>query len=82
MHAYRSRIKGEYAWLILGVSVLVYEALAPADQLLTTACARGLTRHPVLTRAAIVITAAHLLRLIPPSLDPYSGAEKLLRKWN
>lgn len=77
-----SRSRGSHAWLALGCAVLAYEVVAPSDQLLTASCARGLERHPLLTRAAIVITAAHLLRVIPSSLDPYNQAEAIIRRRN
>lgn len=64
-------LRGGPAWAVLAVAVVAYEAAAPAEHLLTAACARSMERHPVLTRAAILVTAAHLLGVLNPRLDPF-----------
>ncbi|AXK88604.1 hypothetical protein IU443_29715 [Nocardia farcinica] len=80
MDGYRSRLRGGPTWLALLTVVTIYEIAAPADELLTAACARGITKHPVLTRAAIITTAAHLLGAIPRRLDPFTQVSNLLRR--
>lgn len=64
-------LRGGPAWAVLAAAVVAYEALAPAEHLLTSACARSMERHPILTRAAILVTAAHLLGALPPRVDPF-----------
>lgn len=63
---------GDIAWIVLACSVLAYEAIAPRRgwELLSTACDRYRTRHPILTNTAITITALHLMRRIPARYDP------------
>ncbi|MFF4026990.1 hypothetical protein ACFYY5_29495 [Nocardia elegans] len=68
----RSHLRGGPAWGVLVAAIVVYEAASPADELLTAACHRALIKHPVATRAAILITAAHLLSLIPERIDPFT----------
>ncbi|MGX1809749.1 DUF7427 family protein [Nocardia sp. NPDC055321] len=41
-------------------------------RLLTDACARGMRTHPALTRAAILVTSAHLLGVLPSAVDPFT----------
>lgn len=60
----------DVAWLTLAAAVVCYELLAPPGQLLSEACDRYRRRRPLLTRAVIVGVGAHLLRVIPPRLDP------------
>ena len=63
-------------WAALGLSIAVYEALVQEDQLLSRgvdrARASGVAVNVVVS-ASIVVTAAHLLRVVPPRLDPYSA---------
>lgn len=64
-------ITGERAWLVLAVAVALYEIAAPKDQLLSEAVDRWLAKRPWMTRAVVVLTAAHLLNLIPQRVDPF-----------
>lgn len=64
------------AWLALVVGILVYEIAAPAGELMSEGMDRYRARHPWLATSAIVITAAHLLRLMPARLDPYRLLER------
>ena len=62
-------------WAVIGLSVAAYEALVDEEQLLSRGVDRARALHPavnVVVSGAIVVTAAHLLRTIPPKLDPYS----------
>lgn len=68
----RNHLRGGPAWLVLGAAIALYEIASPADELLTAACHRALIKHPIATRAAILLTAAHLLALIPPRVDPFT----------
>lgn len=61
----------ERAWFALGIGVLVYEMLAHDGELLSHQVDRWLESHPVLTTAAITITAAHLLNVLPRKADPW-----------
>lgn len=60
----------DWAWLTLLIAVIGYELKAPEGQLLSEACDRYRRRHPLITNAAIVLVAAHLLRALPRRLDP------------
>ncbi|MGW5147515.1 DUF7427 family protein [Rhodococcus koreensis] len=56
----------------LGAIVVAHEAFCPHGELLSDGCDRHRTNHPVLVRAFVIATAAHLLRLAPARLDIYS----------
>ena len=58
------------AWLWLAGGVVAYEVAAQPGQLLSEQVDRWLVTHPILTRAVIVVVAAHLANLIPPRCDP------------
>jgi hypothetical protein len=73
----RARLRGGPAWLVLVAAVTAYEIATPADQLLTAACHRALAKHPVVTRAAIAITALHLAALLPRQVDPFALLSRL-----
>jgi hypothetical protein len=66
----KNNITGERAWATLGLAVAAYEVTAAPNQLLSEAVDRFLIRHPVITRAVIGVTAAHLLNLLPNAVDP------------
>jgi hypothetical protein len=69
----------EIAWLALGAAVLAWELSAPENHLLSEGADRALKRAPILTRAAIAITALHLANALPPRIDPYVLALKVLK---
>jgi hypothetical protein len=73
----RAHLRGGPAWVVVAAVIAAYEIATPADQLLTAACHRALTKHPVATRAAIGITALHLAGLIPDEIDPFSLLARL-----
>jgi hypothetical protein len=60
----------DYAWLTLAVAVIAYEAASPPGELLSEAVDRYRHRHPIITHAAILYVAAHLLRRWPQRIDP------------
>ncbi|MGW5519122.1 DUF7427 family protein [Nocardia africana] len=68
----RRHLRGSHAWVALAAAITLYEIAAPIDELMTSACHRALAKHPLATRAAILITAAHLLALIPARIDPFT----------
>lgn len=51
----------------------IWETFAPDDELLSHAADDSRARWPIATRAAIIFTALHLLRALPPKLDPFCG---------
>ena len=65
------------AWLVLGGIIAGYELFSPKGQLLSHGVDRALVKHPILTRWAILVTAAHLLNLLDRHplrwLDPYQA---------
>ena len=65
--------RSDYAWMAIGTAVLAYEACTDYDDLLSCAVDRYLARHPQLTRAVVIVTAAHLLNWLPERIDPYHG---------
>ena len=61
---------GDWAWLGLAVTILVYEAAAPSGQLLSQRVDAYRERHPVATHMTITYLALHLTRRWPKPLDP------------
>lgn len=61
----------ERAWLALGISVAVYEIISDEDELLSRQVDRWLEANKPLTVAAVLLTAAHLLNLLPDNVDPF-----------
>jgi len=61
----------ERAWVVLAVGVAAYEALAKDGELLSHQVDRWLEAHPVVTAVAVTTTAAHLLNILPPKVDPW-----------
>ena len=60
----------DWAWLVLATAIVAYEAASPPGELLSEGIDRYRKHHPILTDAAIIYIAAHLLRRIPPRADP------------
>ncbi len=65
----RRATDGDYAWIAIGVGVLVYDLLAREDELLSEAADRYMGLHPWLWRAAVLATALHVTNAIPEYLD-------------
>lgn len=65
------------AWITLGTGVLVYEALAKDQELLSHGVDRYLETHPWLSRGVVALVALHLLNLLPPIVDPLAQIEVL-----
>lgn len=61
----------DVAWIALAAGVVAYEIGAPRGELLSEGVDRYLACRPWVTRAAVGITAAHLLNLIPRQVDPF-----------
>lgn len=61
----------EKAWIALLGAIAVYEIVADEDEMLSHAVDRWLITHPVVTWAAIGLTAMHLLNLLPEAVDPW-----------
>ena len=64
----------DWAWAGLAAGVLGYEAWASSRrhdwELLSEACDRYRTRHPLIVYGVVGYLAAHLTRLLPRRLDP------------
>ena len=60
----------DLAWIVLAAAITAYEAASPPGELLSEAVDRYRKHHPIITDAAIIYLAAHLLRRFPPRLDP------------
>ena len=68
-------ITGARAVTILAATITAYEVVADDDQLITAVIRRARHDHGRAAHAAVTIiiaaTAAHLLDLIPTTIDPY-----------
>jgi len=74
----------DYAWITLITGVVAYEAAAPKNELLSEAVDRQLIRHPIATRIAVLLTAAHLLNALDRGplkwLDVYAHVARIGRR--
>lgn len=71
-NTYRNRIRpADRAWLALFIGVAAYEVAAKEGELMSHSYDRWLINHPVLTWGATLITAAHLLNILPDRVDPF-----------
>jgi len=80
----RRHLRGDRAWGVLLLSVLLYEYLAPDDELLSHACDRFRIKHPIITHILILSTAGHLLRRVPAQMDLLTflvKVRKIKRNW-
>lgn len=71
-----------HAWAVLAVGVSAYEVCCRPGELLSHGVDRARARHPladVAVHAAVLVTAAHLLRWLPPKVDPYTALHRLRR---
>lgn len=68
----------ESAWCALAVAIVAWELTSPPDNTLTDGADRATLRHPILVRAAIITTAAHLLRILPRRVDPFTQTAQLI----
>lgn len=75
---WRTRIRAGHLWIALASFITALEVIAPDGELLSEGVDRGLEQHPLLVRAAIIVTAAHLLNLLPEKVDPFA---RLPRVW-
>ena len=66
----KPELTAKRGWAAIGLGVLAYELACAEGQLLSEGADRAIEKHPVLTRAAIGITALHLSNAIPDYLDP------------
>lgn len=62
---------GETVWIAVLGNITGYEFVAPEGQMLSHAYARFKAKHPILTRAVLIITILHLEDLLPRRLDPF-----------
>lgn len=62
-------------WAGIAASVIAYDVAVSRDEQLTTRCHEALDGpHKRLVQAGIVVTALHLLRLLPETVDPFHYA--------
>lgn len=61
----------EKAWILLAAVVVVYEIFAGEGELLSHQVDRWLESHPVITHSIVMVTAAHLLNVLPERIDPW-----------
>lgn len=70
-------------WSLVGLEVLVWEVACEPGQLMSEGVDRALIKHPVVTRAAIAVTALHLANCLERKsvrwMDPYKWFAALSR---
>jgi hypothetical protein len=72
LRTHSNRIRpADRAWLALAIGVGAYELMAREGELMSHSYDRWLLNHPVMTWGATLITAAHLLNMLPERCDPY-----------
>lgn len=72
-------LTGKRAWQAIITVIVVHELTCQDGELLSEETDRQRANHPVLIPAAITITALHLLRLLPPEVDPFIWADHALK---
>lgn len=60
----------EKAWWVIGVFVVAFDAITPEGATLSEKMDDWIDNHPVLTRAGVLLVAAHLCNFLSPRLDP------------
>lgn len=73
----RPELTSKRMWAAIGLGVLAYELSAPSDSNSLGGADRSLVKYPIITRAAIGITALHLANLLPDRFDPFSALARL-----
>jgi hypothetical protein len=64
-------------WVLLFGLVVYHEAVCKDGELLSEEVDRALEKHPALVYLFTLVTVAHLLNWLPPTIDPYQRlAEK------
>lgn len=76
----KPEITAKRTWALIGAVVLAHEIISPPGELLSEGADRALSRHPILTRAAIGLTALHLANVLPEPIDPFSRLTKFLKR--
>ncbi|WP_280395522.1 DUF7427 family protein [Nocardia brasiliensis] len=71
-------LTGKQAWGVLFAIVAIHEVTADKGQLLSEEVDRQLLKHPTATILFGALTVGHLYNLIPPSIDPYHQAARLI----
>lgn len=71
----------DWAWIALGLGVLIWDVACADGEMLSEASARYAKSHPVVAYAVIGSVAAHLVNRIPKQLDPIHGFGAVLRAW-
>lgn len=59
-----------WAWIGVAAGVAAYDIASPPGQTLSEGVDRWLIAHPLLTRCAVALVAAHLCNLLPDRADP------------
>lgn len=69
------------AWGILGAAVALYDYYAPPGETMSEAVDRALQKPlgRVMAIGAVAVTAAHLINLLPPSVDPIHKLAEVMR---
>jgi hypothetical protein len=75
------RSTGEKAWACLGLVIVVYEIVAPDNELLSEVVDRFLVSHPIVTRTIVIGLALHLINLLPEQIDPLHHTAIAVRKY-
>ncbi|QNJ57161.1 hypothetical protein L3Y21_gp108 [Gordonia phage Rabbitrun] len=70
-------MRAVHAWGVLMGAVIVYEVLADEGELLSEGVDRALLSHKWLTVGAVLVTAAHLLNVLPTWCDPYAQLARI-----
>lgn len=71
---------GDIAWTALAAGVIAYELRAPHGELLSEAVDRYRARRPLVTHAAVIYVAGHLVRVWPARVDPLTRLAEWMRR--
>lgn len=64
-------------WGLIALEVLYHEVFCTKGELLSEGVDRGRVTHPIAVELLIMTTALHLLRRLPPKVDPYRWLDQI-----
>lgn len=77
----RPELTAKRGWALIAATVIAHEIFCPPGELLSEGADRLVDRHPLLTRAAGLMVASHVLNLVNEKADPIHQGLKLLKRF-
>ena len=65
-----SNYNARWAWIAIGVFVIVHNLLCPHGHTMSEKFDEWIEVHPILARAGVVVVAGHVINVWPEQVDP------------